>query len=313
MALPWLSDHRADWLADVESWITRRVTDLDLGDITSITVFRERRWGVIFDVRTTVRRVFFKAIEPTRRHEVGITKVVSAWPNLAPDVLAADEKRLWLLMADHGLPIRDSLEPLAQVDAIASLLPAYAQMQASTVGNVAGWLADGAPDRRVHHLPAQLDAFLSSYNEPRRVACVDMLPAFREACDLLAASPIPDALDHADLHGTNVLFDGTHARVIDWGDCSITHPFSTLFVTFSFVLAPLDATNRVAAAQQLRDLYLEPWGGSTAETVRLFDVAIWVAHVTRALGQAEEGTDDADQEVGTLLDAWLANAPALGM
>lgn len=311
VALPWLSDHRGDWLVDVERWVTRRVADLGLGDITSITLFRERRWGVIFDVRTSVRRLFFKAIEPTRRHEVRITEVASAWPNLAPDVLAADEERLWLLMADHGIPIRDSLDPIAQVDAIASLLPAYAHMQASTTGNVAAWLADGAPDRRVHQLPAQLDAFLSSYNDPRRVACGERLPAFHEACDLLAASPIPDALDHADLHGTNVLFDGTQARVIDWGDCCITHPFSTLFVTFSFVLAPLEAASRATAARQLRDLYLEPWGGSTPENVRLFDVAVWVAHVTRALGQVEEGTDDADQEVGTLLDAWLADAPVL--
>lgn len=128
---------------------------------------------------------------------------------------------------------------------------------------------------------------------------------------MLAQSAVPHALDHADLHGTNVLFNGESGRIIDWGGCCITHPFSTLFVVFSFVVAQLNPSDQADASQRLRDLYLAPWGGTTPTNVRAFDLAIWVAHVTRALGQAEEGDADADAEVKSLLDAWLDQADAV--
>jgi hypothetical protein len=138
----------------------------------------------------------------------------------------------------------------------------------------------------------------------------DAMSMFTQACEQLAASDAGTALDHADLHGTNVVFDGSRSRVIDWGDCCVTHPFSTLFVTFSFILSPWEVHERQAAAVRLRDLYLGPWGGSTTENVRTFELAVWDAHDTRALAQAAEGTDDADAEATTLLAAWLTTKPS---
>jgi hypothetical protein len=54
------------------------------------------------------------------------------------------------------------------------------------------------------------------------------------------------------------------ARLLDWGDASISHPFASLVVTFRF----LEQRNRLAPDDpwfaRLRDAYLEPWGGRLA-------------------------------------------------
>jgi aminoglycoside phosphotransferase (APT) family kinase protein len=57
--------------------------------------------------------------------------------------------------------------------------------------------------------------------------------------------------------------------VLDWGDASVAHPFTSLVVTFRF----LEETNGLAAGDawfaRLRDAYLEPWGTGHTEAFEL--------------------------------------------
>ena len=95
------------------------------------------------------------------------------------------------------------------------------------------------------------------------------MPRFTELCDELAAHDVPETVQHDDLHMANVYADGGRLRVLDWGDSSISHPFSSLVVTFRF----LEEINGLPPGDpwfaRLRDAYLEPWGRGLADTFAL--------------------------------------------
>jgi hypothetical protein len=302
----------AGWWDEIVAWITVAVAGIEgLGPVLEVVLHRERPWSTILAVEVPGRRLYAKSIEDGRGFEVPVTAALSAAaPSVGPTVLAHDPARRWLLLEDHGTAIADALAPEEQVDAIRSLLPAYAAMQSATVDLVDGWVADGLPDRRVERLPSQLASLLSSLGH-REVAheCEPCVPAFAEACAELSAGAVPTAaLDHADIHGTNVVFDGHRARLVDWGDACATHPFASLFVPSHLVLPGLPVSRRAAAERVLRDAYLGPWGGPTAANLRLVEVAMWVAPIVRVLCLAAEGAGG-EAELVDLLRGWSVASP----
>ena len=232
------------------------------------------------------------------------------WPSLAPTLFAVDLEHRWMLLGDHGTAMREVLSPEGQVEALAELLPTYAQMQVSTVELLGGWMSEGVPDMRVEALPGLFGAFLGEWateDDSLRAACEAALPALRAACQELAVTAVASTLDHGDIHGTNVLFDVRQPRLIDWGDCCVTHPYASLFVPFQFVVAGLPPPIRREAAARLRDVYLGPWGGPTVENVRAFNQATWIAPIIRVLALSnEEGGGD---EIASLVGDWATDRP----
>ena len=318
---PWLGSERPVWFSEVALWVGDATAALGLGAVLALESVKERPWGAVLRAVTTEATLYFKNPGPLGRHELTVISELSrTWSTLVPDVLAVDTTRSWMLMADHGAPMRDVLDTAGQVAVIEGLLPAYAEMQASTTPSVPTWLAAGAPDRRVERLPELLDMLLRGaapvgalrIDDRERAAFLGELPLMTRVCADLASTPTVDALDHADLHGTNVLVDGSHHRLVDWGDSCITHPFSTLFVPYELVVASLPYPERRAATLRLRDAYLEAWG-SSEENREAFGLATWVAHITRALNIAHETLGDADDhtEIAGLLRAWHAKRSLL--
>jgi hypothetical protein len=322
VALPaWLGDGRAAWLDEVEEWTAAVVASAEVGPVVALASVREAPWGAVLRVVTEEGPLYFKASGPLGRHEPTIvTDLATRWPTLVPDIVAVDHERSWMLLADHGVPMRDALGVPEQVAVLERLLPTYAEMQASTSGNVARWLAIGTPDRRVGRLPELLDQLLRGsspigrlkVDDADRAAYLADLPRLVDACAELASTPVADALDHADLHGTNVLVDGARERLADWGDSCITHPFSSLLVPYTLVVPALPVSDRRPATLRLRDVYLEPWG-STPANRRAFGLAVWVGHVTRAVNVAYEtlGESSDHDEIATLLRAWGARRTLL--
>jgi aminoglycoside/choline kinase family phosphotransferase len=231
----------------------------------------DRPWAAVWRVPTTDGPVWFKACAADRVFEARLTaQLASRHRDVLPDVLAHDDERGWLLLADLGAPIGVDAVTL---DDYLELLPRYAELQIAETAHAGQHLAHGVPDRRLPLLPDAYD-MLTDADLPLERDEVDRLrdfaPEFRELCAELAAFGVPETIQHDDLHGNNLSPHAGGVRILDWGDSSIAHPFFSL--TQAFRHTPQEWHS------QMRDAYLGPWG----EHAACADLAIrlsWFAYV----------------------------------
>jgi hypothetical protein len=253
---------------EAEAWIRERLEPT--GDIDLV---QERPWGTVRRVPTADGNAWFKECAPTQAFEPSLTAALSSrWPDRLPEVLAYDIARSWLLVGDAGEPLGfdGGLEPWL------SVLPRYAELQQGEATHLIEHLAGGVPDRRLAVFPTLYDAALGrelpvgSSDQARLRA---FAPRFAELCHELAVAGLAATIQHDDLHGANVYSRGDTLRIVDWGDSCVSHPFLTVFVTFSHLeeLGGLRRDDRWF--ERLRDAYLEPWGRS-AELRPMFERAL---------------------------------------
>jgi hypothetical protein len=274
-----------DWRAAADAWVTARLGELGTPVTGGIEQFRVRPWSVTHRVPTTGGVRWFKANITGCRYEAGLAEAladIAPGATLAP--LAVDTGRGWLLTADAGPTLRETLAADDRVTTWTAMLQAYSALQRATVAHVGRLGALGVPDQRVSLLPGLLAGLLA---DPDIRAAVDpAVPAlageFAGWCAELAADGIPPALQHDDLHDNNVFPD---LRFFDWGDASVGHPFGTLLVTLNVMHDTLDAPARASAMARLRDAYLEPWTdlADLPALRRSATLACRVTRVSRAL------------------------------
>jgi len=250
---------------DVERWVGAHVKPT--GPIENVY---ERPWATVFRTPLAHGTAWCKACAPVQAFEPRLTAELSGrWPDLVPEVLAFDEQRGWLLLADAGDPVGPSEEPS---DAWLDALPRYAELQRGEIGHASDHLAHGVPDLRLGTLPSRYEELLTldpplEREEIRTLH--DFAPRFRELCVELASHGVPATIQHDDLHHANLYVDGDHVRILDWGDASISHPFASLVVTFRF----LEERARLPPGDpwfaRLMDAYLAPWGPGFRPAFRL--------------------------------------------
>jgi hypothetical protein len=315
---PWLGERREEWLDAVARWVSGTVRL-----VAPLEVVKERPWGAVLRARTAERALYVKAVGPGGRFELHLlADIAERSEGLAPDVVDVDLDAGWLLMVDHGTPVVEVADPAGQVAAVEALLPAYAEMQRTVVPLVDRWVAVGLPDRTPDRLPGLLERLLAGEGESGPVTldsqevarCRALLPVLVEACALLEGSGVASSVDHADVHGFNVLVGGGGPRLIDWGDACVTHPFSSLLVPIEWVVTELPGAAQASAVRRLVDAYLEPWGGAAADR-EVLGLAVWVGYVARALsndhqcrGGSPEHVGAAHREIVALLRTWADKA-----
>ena len=202
---------------------------------------------------------WFKACAPVQAFEPRLTaQLFARWPDRVAEVLAHDEERAWLLLADAGTPMRTFGNP---PELWLEALPPYAELQRGEAAHAHDHLAHGVPDLRIAALPARYENFLRGelpleHDEICRLR--KFAPRFAELCAELAAYGMPETIQHDDLHHANVYQQDERLRVLDWGDSSVSHPFFSLVVTFRF----LEEINKLPPSDpwvaRLRDAYLAP-------------------------------------------------------
>jgi hypothetical protein len=221
----------------------------------------ERPWATVLRVPLGEGVAWFKACASVQGFEPRLTaELFARWPDRVSEVLAHDEARSWLLLADAGQPIGtlgNSPETWLK------MLPRYAELQRGEAAHAGEQLRHGVPDLRVATLPARYEELLRRDLplQPEQTGQLRQFATrFAQLCCELAAHGIPETIQHDDLHLANVYARGERVRILDWGDASVAHPFGSLVVTFRFLeevngLAPTDRW-----FERLRDAYLEPWG-----------------------------------------------------
>jgi hypothetical protein len=276
--------------ADAESWIRAQVTP-----VGPIETAHERPWSTVLRVPLVNRTAWFKACAPVQAFEPRLTgELFTRWPDRVAEVLARDDERAWLLLGDAGTSMRTLGNP-PQV--WLRVLPLYAELQRGEVPHADDHLAYGVPDLRVSTWPAHYEDLLH-HALPIEDDEVDHLrrfaSRFAELCSELAASHVPETVQHDDLHMANVYADGERLRLLDWGDALISHPFASLVETFRF----LEEVNHLPPEDpwfaRLRDAYLEPWGRGYSEACTLAVRAGAFAHACAWIRQ-RDGLSQADR------------------
>jgi hypothetical protein len=236
---------------EIEAWIGEQVQPT-----AAIELALARPWGTVLRVPIVGGVAWFKACAPVQSFEPRLTAALSERrPDLLPEVIAHDEERAWLLLADAGEPLGIGGDPAPWLD----LLPRYAELQHAEAVHTDRHLAAGVPDRRLARFPTLYEEMLShasSLGSEDLARLRAFTKRFGELCAELDARGIPATIQHDDLHGANVYRRDADLRILDWGDSCISHPFRTLYVTFEHLFLPRDDP----WLGRLRDAYLEPWG-----------------------------------------------------
>jgi hypothetical protein len=254
-----------------------------------IEMTHKRPWATVMRVPLQDGYAWFKACATVQRFEPRMTAhLFERWPDRVAEVLAYDEDRAWLLLADAGTPM--SATGNHPEDWLA-VLPAYAELQRGETSHVADHLAHEVPNLRLETMPRHYDDLLRSKlpltrEEIRRLR--RFADRFAELCHDLANQGVRDTIQHDDLHAWNVYRQADRWRVLDWGDASIAHPFFSLVVTFRF----LEDTNALPTTdpwfRRLRDAYLEPWGPGLRDA---FDLAMRIGTLTHPLVELRHRTN----------------------
>ena len=251
---------------EAERWIRDHV-----GPVGPIELVRERSWSSVCRVPIAEGAVWFKACNEVQAFEPRLSaELYSRWPDLVGQVLAYDEDRAWLLLADAGNLVGEAMKPWLE------FLPRYAELQRGEARHASAHLENGVSDRRLSSLPARYAELVES-DLPLDGEEVDSLralqPDFTRLCAELEATGLPATVQHDDLHGKNLYERDGHLRLLDWGDTSISHPFFSLIATFRLV----------GESASLRDAYLEPWGPGLGD---VFDLALRVGGLAHAIAWA---------------------------
>lgn len=275
-----------------------------------LELVHERPWGSVWRAPVRSEVVWVKVCAPVQAFEPPLTTALaSRWPTLLPTVLAVDAERAWLLLGHAGERLGFGAGPEPWL----SILPAYGELQRGEVAHVAEHLDAGVPDRRLAGFPALYDAVLAhelplSASDHARLS--GFAPEFGRLCEELAAAGVAASIQHDDLHGNNVYSDDDTARILDWGDSCVSHPFLTLFVAFLHLEEMEGLAPRDPWFDRLRGAYLEPWGSELGGTLELAERLGPFAHVFKEL-RVLDGITEADRRFVSHLSGVLARCVAV--
>jgi hypothetical protein len=252
------------WFSRAEAWMTRWLEAQGRPATGSVVQVRNNSISSILRAPTALGDVYLKAASHHFQTEARITTGLAVrFAEHLPVVLAADVEHSWLLMEDFGPHLRH-----APAEAWEQALCLMGELQRKAIGETAWLFSIGAADRRLATLREQIPSLLDAPEtrgelEPDLHArLVARAPEMQAACDALAACGVPETLIHGDLHGGNVAYRDGRITIFDWTDTAVSHPFLDL-VTFlpteRRTPVALQALGTSAAAQRLRDAYLEGW------------------------------------------------------
>lgn len=255
------------WLRELCSWIAQQIEPLKLrltGD------FRQLNASSSFSLmrfETTGPAVWSKAVGKPNSHEFNIVSILATlFPAYLPPIIAVrPEWNAWLTTEAEGTsPDADS-----NFSTWRTISVRLAELQIASVHEVPRLISAGCRDIRVSSLLNSTDEFFSIMNKlmkqqtktpPSILTSEEILELSKRIkgiLSLLAASGIPDALNHLDLNPGNIFVSGDRCTFIDWAEAAVGHPFVTFEYLFEHLtrLRPDHANRR----EELVSAYACQW------------------------------------------------------
>lgn len=305
---------------DAVEWALPLAED-SLDGSVDVEVVKARPWARTWRLTGPRGVAYLKAGAPATAYEASLTAALAAVaPDRVPAVLAVEPAAGWLLTADAGRTLRELSGDGFRLDVWRPLLTRFAQLQRTAeplVGDLAGVPHEHPGDfpRLVAGLLATSPRF-ASLTPPERDDVSRLAGRWPELAARLERYGVATSVQHGDLHDGNVAVgDDGRARFFDFGDASVSHPFTTMLV-------PLRVAGSLGASAGdlvvLREAYLDGYAdlapmGTLAQAL---EIALEVAPVLRMTswdralsGPAGPGEPDGPGDPYAGRDAW-ADAPA---
>jgi aminoglycoside/choline kinase family phosphotransferase len=292
--------HDPAWQEQAHAWIRAEAQRNSIQITGGIEQNHAYAWSTVMRVPTDQGMLFFKATAPETIYESALTKLLAnLYPDCLPDLVAVDAARGWMLMRDGGEQLRASIRPTQNIKPWEPVIMRYAELQIGLAGHVSEILALGIPDHRLAALPALYKQLLADeaslmIDQEKGLTSAEFLQVqnltarFEQLCADLAAFGIPESLNHGDFHDGNILVKDGRITFFDWGDASVTHPFTSLrtfFVSMEIALKLDDYAPPTPEMTALRDRYLERWEGFAGkeQLLKAYNVSRPVASIVKTL------------------------------
>jgi hypothetical protein len=222
-------------LRDLCLWIQQQIGPLNLR-LTG--QFRQLTASPTFNLirfETNGPALWFKAVGEPNIHEFRIVSTLATlFPSFLPRIVASHpEWNAWLMTEAEGTMLDADFADWKTVSA------RLAELQTTSLHETPRLLAVGCRDISAAALLSCADDFFATMDElmkhqtktPPSVLTSEELLALsarlKGVLSALAASGIPDALNHLDFNPGNILVSDGHCVFIDWAEAAIGHPFLT--------------------------------------------------------------------------------------
>jgi hypothetical protein len=286
-----------EWRRHVRAWVHARLGEQGV----AVTGHPEQPhapwWSTALRLPTSEGIVWFKASRDAGVEARLTALLQQAAPDMTAELLAADDRRAWMLSRDAGTRLREHASGPAQLAHWERLLPVYGDLQVRLVPRVEELLRIGVPDLRTPRLVEQARTLAEDgavlTTAPEDALTLAELDELRDRglaeldrlASALADRAVPASLQHDDLHDGNVFVRDAGYVVFDWGDACVSHPFHTLVVTLRALAYQLGLAPGAPELLRLRDAYLEAWGsfGSRQELLEVAELARRTGTLQRAL------------------------------
>lgn len=267
---PWA---HPDWWPKTARWIEGAVKAADLAPVATLVQIRAWDLSAVIDVKLADgTSVYFKAVPRAFAAEPALTEWLARSPSESgqprgrvPDVLAVDvPRRAMLLRACPG----ERLDTSSDLDAWERTLRDYGAVQRQCASHTSALVALGLPHLPLARLPAAWSALCADVRALRpgsqadltddEIAAARALPVVDWVADL-AATGVPDTLEHGDLNAQNAFVSPDATAVIDWTDSAVTHPFLSLACVLNSLKYSESLKNVAEAPARLTSAYLSCW------------------------------------------------------
>lgn len=264
--VPWFE---AGWFHSAESWFIDQLSDMGFRANSPVEQLRSCQRSSILRVKTDQARVYMKAIPLVFAHEPVVSSLLAMqYPDNITPILAYDPVHHWFLMPDLGV---EDLSASPDIEKWSEAMNLYARIQISTMDRVDELLSIGCPDRRPDIVSTQMTALLAdssamqpddslcSFTDDEVIKINELVPELSRMCSRLYDYNVPFTIEHGDLWAGQVMVQGDNIIFTDWSDCSISHPFFSLYKYLLNEKMEQNMPNEHGVLERLMEAYLEPW------------------------------------------------------
>lgn len=226
------------WLREMCRWVAQQIEPLKIRLTGNFRQLNASGSFSLIRFETTGPAVWFKAVGNPNSHEFNITSILATlFPaHLPPTVAVRPDWNAWLTTEVEGTsPGADSNFCTWRTIAVR-----LAELQIASHHEVPRLISADCRDIRVSSLLNSTDEFFVVMDKlmkqqvktpPSILTCEELFSLnkrIKETLRLLAATGLPDALNHLDFNPGNIVVSGDRCTFIDWAEAAIGHPFFTL-------------------------------------------------------------------------------------